>query len=80
MRNIRLFSFQQSPVLKSVPAVIDNAKVVLYEKITGLNNWYTSVTGLDKVQECQERVTNLQVHKYSISNPIPAFKLHKIAE
>lgn len=47
--------------VKNLPALVDTTKTVVYQRFNDLNKWYKNVTGLDKVQECQERVTELQV-------------------
>lgn len=50
---------------KSLPDVINQTKVLVYDKIKNVNDWYVKITGLDKVQKCQELVTSLQVQSYT---------------
>lgn len=43
-----------------IQAVKENQVKILSQKFTNLNDWYMKITGLDKVNLSQEKVTALQ--------------------
>lgn len=44
----------------------ENKQIVVYDKLSDLNKWYTKVIGLDEVKTLQDKVINIQVGRYVI--------------